>query len=156
MKRILALLLIGIFFTACSDDEKVCCTIIDTGISIKYLNENGENLFEIPDGLSESDITVYHKTNGEWVRYFKANMDSPKGITTVEKEDGTYLVVFPSTAFVEKNYSETKIQFSDTDADIITTEIDKSNSSEIVTKVWYNGELKWEAGQTERTFEIVK
>lgn len=155
MKKILSLLLIGILITACSD-EKDCCTNIDTGISIKYLNENGDNLFEISNGITESEITIYHKINDEWKLYYKGNLDYPKGIRTVESEDGTYLVIFPSTTLVENNYSETKIEFSDSDSDIIKTEIEKNNSNEIVTKVWYDGELKWEAYENERMFEIVK
>lgn len=157
MKKIILLLIIGILSIACSDDAKVdCCTNIDTGVSIKYVNEDGKNLFELDGGLTEADITIYYKINNEWVRYYEGNLDYPKGIRTIEREDGTYLVIFPSTSIVENNYSETKIEFSESDSDIIKTEIDKSNSNEIVTKVWYNDELKWEAYQTERMFEIIK
>lgn len=49
-----------------------------------------------------------------------------------------------------------KIKFSESDFDIIKTEIDKSNSNTIVTKVWYNGNLEWEAYESERMFEIIK
>ena len=156
MKKIISLLLIGILFTACSDDEKDCCTTIDIGVSIKYLNKNGENLFEIPNGLTESDITISHKIDNEWKKYYKGNLDYPKGIMAVESENGAYLVIFPNTTFVENNYSETKIEFSEYDSDILKTEIDKSNSNEIVTKVWYNGELKWEASKNKRMFETIK
>jgi hypothetical protein len=45
-------------------------------------------------------------------------------------------VVFPSTTIIEDNYSETKIEFSEYDFDVLKTEIDKKNSNEIVTKVW--------------------
>jgi len=156
MKKIITLFIIGFFFTACSDETQDCCTNIDIGISIRYLNAAGENLFEIPDGIEESEITIYHKIDGEWERYFKGNLDYPKGINKVGREDGTYLVIFPSTTLVENNFSETKIEFSSTDADILKTEIDKSNANEIVTRVWYNDELKWEAYETERMFDIIK
>lgn len=155
MKKIFALLVVGILFSACSN-EKGCCTIIDISTSIKYLNQEGENLFELDNGINESDITIYHKINNEWIEYFEGNLDYPKGIKTVLRESGTYLIVFPSTTIVENDYSETKIEFSATDSDIIKTEIDKSNSNMIVTKVWYNEKLKWEACKTERMFEIVK
>ena len=159
MKKILSLFIVGILFIACSDDEKGidCCTNIDIGISVKYVNENGENLFELENGgLNESNINIYHKINNEWVKYFEGNLDSPKGIRIIEREDGKYLGIFPSTVIVENNYSETKIEFSQTDSDIIKTEIDKNGSNTIVTKVWYNDLIKWEADQTERMFEIVK
>jgi len=155
MKKILTLLIIGFLLIFCSDEQD-CCTNIDIGISIKYLNENGENLFELESGLTESNINIYHRINNEWVKYFEGNLDYPKGIRTVEREDGIYLVIFPSTTIVESNYSETKIEFSGSDSDILKTEIDKKNSNEIVTKVWYNDELKWEVSQSERMFDIIK
>ena len=157
MKKLGTFLIIGIIIVACSSDNgKVCCVNIDTGISIKYLNQNGENLLEINNGFNISDINIYHKIDNEWVKYFEGNLDYPKGLKTVERENGTYLVVFPSIEIFENNYSETKIEFSQNDSDIIKSEIEISNSNTIVTKVWYNDQLKWEAYQTERMFEIIK
>ena len=155
MKKIL--LLIAVTIIASFSTEKDCCTNIDTGVSIKYLNEEGGNLFEMDGGLNVSDINIYHEINNEWIRFYKGNLDTPKGISTVEREDGTYLVIFPSTTIVENGYSETKIEFSDSDFDILKTEVDKKNSNEIVTKVWYNGELKWSLEDAvERKFTVVK
>jgi len=155
MKKILLLIAVTLI-ASCTTDEKDCCTIIDTGVSIKYLNEEGGNLFELEGGLNVADINIYHKINNEWVRYFEGNLDYPKGLRTVEREDGTYLIIFPSTTIVENGYSETKIEFSESDSDILKTQVDKNSSNEIVTKVWYNDELKWEGNHTERIIEIVK
>ncbi len=155
VKKIITLSIIGFFLTACSHDKE-CCMNIDTAISIKYLNKAGENIFDSDNGVSGSDITVYHRIDDQWIEYFEGNLDYPKGIRTVERTDGTYLVVFPSTELADNDCSETKIQFPWNDSDIIRTKIDKSNSNEIVTKVWYNGRLKWEGFQTERMFEIIK
>lgn len=66
------------------------------------------------------------------------------------------LTIIASCTTDEIGYSETKIEFSNSDFDILKTEVDKKNSNEIVTKVWYNDELKWEGNQTERLIEIVK
>ncbi|WP_222931450.1 hypothetical protein, partial [Xanthovirga aplysinae] len=99
---------------------------------------------------------IYHKSDNEWVRYYEGNLDYPMGITTQEREDGTYLLIFPSTEIMEDNVSETKIEFSEMTSDIIKTKIDNIGSNEIVTKVWYNNQLKWEAYKTERLFEIIK
>ena len=110
------------------------------------------------NGPTESDITIYHRENGVWQKYHQGNLDHPKGIMTLGKGDETYLMVFPSNIIVENNCSETKIEFSDPDlgSDILKAEIDRDNSNEIVTKVWYNGALKWESHHTERMFEIIK
>lgn len=156
MKKLLTLLLIGLFWTGCSDKNENCCTNIDVGMAIKYLNEDGENLFEIEDGIKVSEISVFHKINGEWVEYFEGNLDRPQGISVIESTDGKYLDLFPSMTTNDNNISETKIEFSSTDSDIIKTEIDSDNSNTVVTKIWYNEELKWESNQRERTFEVIK
>lgn len=155
MKKIFTLIAATLII-GCSTDDKDCCINIDTGVSIKYLNETEENLFELDGGLSLADMTIYHKINNEWIRYDRGNLDSPKGISTIEREDGIYLVVFPSTTIVQNNYSETKIEFSESDFDVLKTKIDKRNSIEIVTRIWYNDELKWEGNQSERIIEIFK
>ncbi|TPE46415.1 hypothetical protein [Pontibacter mangrovi] len=155
MKKFLLLIAVALV-VSCSTDEEDCCTIIDTGVSIKYLNGQGENLLEVDGGIDVADINIYHKINNDWVKYFRGNLDYPKGFYTVERENGTYLVVFPSTTIGESGYSETKIEFSETDFDILKTEVQKKNSSEIVTMVWYNDELKWEGNQSERLIEVVK
>ena len=158
MRKILSLLIIVLLASACSNslDPKNCCTIIDIGIAVKYLNEDGENLLDIPGGIKESDIKVYHKIDGEWVHYYEANLDYPSGVRSVPLEDGTYLMIFASPTIDENNYSETKIEFSEGDFDIIKSEIYKTDSSEIITKVWYNDVLKWESGVLDRSFEIVR
>lgn len=156
MKKILLLFIIGFLFMACADEKSSCCVNIDTGISIKYVNEKGENLLDIDGGIKTSDIKLYHKIDGKWVYYFEGNLDVPNGLIDSEREDGSYLMIFPSMNIIENNYSETKIEFSPTDFDVIKTEVKFSNVNTIVTKVWYNDELKWEAYATERMFEIIK
>ena len=157
MKKIVLLFIIGLSIFSCSDsDDNDCCVIVDIGIQIKYLNTEGQNLFEIDNGYNTSDINVYHKIDGEWIEYYKSNLDAPKGISVIDGENGKILSISPSTTLDENNYSETKIQFSESDVDIIKTEIDQSNSNTMVTRVWYNTVLKWEAYDTDRGFDIVK
>jgi len=149
-------LLVAIFLTACSDKNENCCTNIDIGINIKYLNENNENLLELEDGIREEDLTVFHLIDGEWVAYFEANLDSPQGIKVIDRADGKYLRLFPSTTTDAQNLSQTKIVFSTTDSDVIKTEIDSNGSNTTLTKIWYNETLEWDTNQSERIIEIVK
>lgn len=152
----LILLLLTVTLISCSTEQSDCCTIIDTAVSIKYVNGDGENLLETDNNLSVNDINIYHKIDNEWIAYYKGNLDRPKGIAAVQTEEGLFLEVFPSSTIVENSYSETKIEFSESEADILRTEIDRSNSNEIVTKVWYNDELKWEGNNAQRSIEIIK
>lgn len=153
MKKYLVTLLFLLIFSACSSTD--CCTNYDTAIDVKFVNSQGENLFDLPNGYSESQIIVYHKVGAQWIQYFVGNLDAPKGILKVELENGTFLRIFPSLTKTGGNFSETKLQFSESDSDIIRTQINKSSGGTFITKVWYNDVLKWESG-TERSFEIVK
>lgn len=154
MKKSLVLILFPVLIS-CNTDEPNCCTNIDTNILIKYLDDQGQNLLE--SGVySESNINIYHLIDGSWERYFNGFRDSPKGITVNQLEDGLYLTLSPSSTTNTSGISETKIEFSENDFDVIKAEIEKSSNSQIITKVWYNDQLKWEAYATERKFEVVK
>ncbi|MHA7944244.1 hypothetical protein ACJOV8_014295 [Formosa sp. 3Alg 14/1] len=155
MKKVIILLLIILPMIACSE-ETDCCVNPDISLDITYLNADGLNLFEIEQGYSVADITVYHKINGEWEVYYKGNLDAPKGITVVDGTHGTYLSISPSTNLDQNKQSETKIQFSASDSDIIKAEIDQSHSNTSITKVWYNDVLVWENHDAKSMIEIIK
>lgn len=156
MKKVLLLCMLALASIACTEDETNCCASIDVGMEIMYVNSAGENLFEIADGYMVDDITVYHKENNQWQEYYLSTNDLPNGIALVDGPDGSFLQVSPSTTLNEGNYSETMIQFSAFDEDIITTELDKTNTNIIATKVWYNDVLVWETGDGPRSFTVVK
>lgn len=107
-------------------------------------------------GIKVSDVILYHKIDGEWEEYFAGNLDSPRGVNKIQTDNEIYLRIFPSLEIVEDNFSETKIEFSGGESDIIKSELKKQGNNVTVTKVWYNGDLKWEAYETERMFEVVK
>lgn len=155
MKKLLIVLLIPVISACSTDDPGVCCTNIDTSISMQYFNLQGVNLFET-GVYTEANTEVYYKIDGEWVRNYNSNMDAPKGIWVSELEDGIYLTLSPSDVLDANNTSETKIEFSETDFDIIKAEVDRGSNHEIVTKVWYNDVLRWEAYETDRQFAIIK
>lgn len=159
MKKLVLLLgFVAFLWISCEkDDPSNCCTIIDTGVTIKYVNEAGENLLEKEDALSIKDITIFHKVDSEWEQYFKGNLDVPTGLEEVSMPEGKYLGIVTSLDVDGNNISETKIRFSETDEDIIKTQLNFSSNNTIVDKVWYNGELKWErTSKNPRNFVIVK
>lgn len=158
MKKLVIVLVLGMIPFSCSNsgDGPISGVIVDIGVHIKYLDENGNNLLN--SGIDESEINIYHKINKEWVKYYEGNLDYPKGIKIYERENEKYLLLFVSDKVNESNLSETKIEFSNyNESDIVKSEIDFSNHNMIVRKVWYNDIIKWESTeQTERMFEIVK
>lgn len=157
MKKLFVFTLCILLISCASDDPENCCTIIDTAVKIKYVNENGENLFDIENPIQISDIKVFHKINSEWIEYYKGNLDHPKGLMELEINEEKYLGVSVSIIHDADSISETKLQFANGDEDIIKTGLNLNANNIIVEKVWYNGELKWQTeDKQERNFTIVK
>tara|TARA_B100000953_G_scaffold299842_1_gene301370 strand:- start:1269 stop:1742 length:474 start_codon:yes stop_codon:yes gene_type:complete len=157
MKKLLfAIITIGLI--SCSSDEpENCCTIISLGTDIKYENEEGLNLVDNSDTYNVSDIEVFHKIDGEWKRYFEGNLDYPKGLRKTEINGESYLTVFLSSDINEDNISETKLVFENGEEDIIKSVVNKNSGNEIVTKIWYNEDLKWSNQENvEPRFTIIK
>lgn len=157
MKQILFLLLVTITFSACIKPN--CCTMMDLGVVVKYVDSDGNNLFDNDsNSLTLSDIVLYHKIDGEWKEYYESNLTNARGLQTSQREDGLYIDIFTSITYVEGNISESKIEIKGYPTDIIKTEVDKQSNGIFVTKVWYNDELKWDAAsdKTSRRFTITK
>jgi hypothetical protein len=158
MKKLILLSVSIFFLLACEkDDPKNCCTVVDIGVSIKYINENEENLFQTENALNISDIKVFHKVDSEWEEYFEGNLDNPKGLSELEINGEKFLGISTSIRTDSNHISETKLSFSENDEAIIKTEISKNANNTLVEKVWYNGSLKWEReDNVPRRFTIVK
>lgn len=131
--------------------------IIVVQLSPWVLKLNGMNLLNPGDGYEISDIEVFHKVEGEWKRYYEGNFDYPKGISVIAIAGENYLRVFLSNKTNEEDISATKLKFAEGEEDCIESVIEKISGNEIVTKIWYNNELKWSAeSNSEARFTIVK
>ncbi|ETN94121.1 hypothetical protein P278_29250 [Zhouia amylolytica AD3] len=80
-------------------------------MDIKYVNQAGENLFDIENGLDIEEIKVYYKIENEWELHYSYNLDLPKGISLIQRGEETYLRLTPSIDIVTDGYSETKLSF---------------------------------------------
>lgn len=133
-----------------------CCVNFDVGVDIKYVNETGENLLVI-ESIALHDIGVSHKIDGEWKGYFEGHHDLPNSVRIIDRENEKYLKVSLSLETDEDNISETKLVIQGTSEIIIKAEVRVNGGSTVVTKLWNNGELRWEAGDGgERILTIVK
>lgn len=158
MKKVL-LLLIPFVLLSCSEEEEpmACCTMLDHQVDLKYLNEEGENLLETEDPVQLSDIDVYHKIESEWKGYFEGHHDITNSFRIVEIEGEQHLRVFLSLETDENGISETKLVFPGGVEDIIKAEILVDGGLTTVRKLWFKGELKWEApANAPRRISIVR
>ena len=157
MKALVSFLLIGFLFASCNKNEE-CCTIIDVGITLKYIDADGENILDTIDGINSSEIRLYYKNKDEWNYYYDANMDVSKGFFIFTMEGEKYMKLFPSDRYYDEIYSETKISYSENDFDILKCEFYFNNSNIFCTKIWLNDTLAWDQvpNGPDRLIEIVK
>ncbi|MCF4102494.1 hypothetical protein L1I30_12515 [Gillisia sp. M10.2A] len=146
------------YFYACeSEGRSLCCVNIDTAVSIKFVNAEGRNLFDPEEGIyTAADVNIFYKKAGEWKAYYNGNMDASKGFSIIEIEDESYLQIFPSDNIIDNSYSETKLEFSNGDQDILKVAFNLSDNNTLAKKVWYNEILKYEVPDGTRYFTILK
>ncbi len=154
IKLYLPIIVFTILAVRCGS-ENDCCTLIDVQVKIDYRDTELNSQLEKDDLLDPDQIKLYHMIDGDWEYYYQGNLDNASGVEVIEG-DPRVLSIMPSLT-VSDGYSETKIQFSEDDFDVLKTGIRISGNSTVVTKVWYNGELVWqEEDATDRTIQIIR
>ncbi|MET4080570.1 hypothetical protein ABIB40_000514 [Pedobacter sp. UYP30] len=160
MKNLLTLVCI-ISFLNLGCKKKACCVIIDTFVSINYVDADNADLLDPtnPNVIKADDIEIYYLENGQKQRVYNGNLDLSKNfkILKTPNSDKYYLSLSVSADLNENGISTTylevkKYNFTDT----LTATIDKSSSSTRVNKVWYNGAYKGNAKEKTVTFTVVK
>lgn len=152
ISRVMLLLLLGLL-SACSRQD--CCTVIDTAVSIHYLDGQGKNWLTL-QGVTEQNLTVYFVKEGQAEKIYRGNLDAPKMCKVVEGESAEKeLRLFPSD-YLSNNYSLTLLEFPDGKVDTVKCFIETKGANQICKQVWYNGASKWQAGQTGRRIQVVK
>lgn len=129
-------LLISFFILGCSDD--IGKIIYSTGVNISVKNATGEDLLDpqIPVSFKEEMIKTYYLVNGE-----ERLADTEEFI--YEDAQGIYrLRVFLNYEGTDE-FPITYIDWHETDRDTIKSEFYKTDTKVIVTKIWFNNELKW-------------
>ncbi|UII21025.1 hypothetical protein [Fulvivirga ligni] len=150
-----------LILSSCSEDEPggQDAAVVDIDITMTVVDMDGNDLLDPsnPNAYSESDIDLVFLIDGEEEVYFNANMDAPKGFKIYKNEvgEGYVMRVFPNTAISEDD-PVTYIQWGEDDRGTLACEIQRGENFEICTKVWYNGEEKWNVQSSARAFQIVK
>ncbi len=148
MKRITCFLTALVLFNIISCKKpKGDSVLVDLKLSV--VNAQGEDLLN--SVYNTGNITLSHIIDGKNVPYVKNEAD---GIY----KDGLYVLkVFPG------NYNEpniTLIQFGTSKPDTIRRQFTRGDNYTFLTKIWFNGELKYSdvpvTNSKERRFTIVK
>ncbi len=158
MKKVLSILILALFVMSCEENTK-CCTVISTVLTVKIVDSNGESLLDEPNGIDSNTIRLFYKRNNEWTEIRGYSDRVALGIKVEENSDSQkQLSIYVSIDYIDhNNITEMKLQFSESDFDIIKGEIDFSNGNTICTKVWCNDQLVYEYFVNEnRIIELIK
>lgn len=123
----------------CGDSASTCCTIIDNAVSIRYINQEGQNLFSNSLEYDESYIRIYYKNNNEFEYVYKGNLDHPNMHHVFKNDLGeSVLMVFPSD-YYDGNFSTTLIELNENVIDTLLCEFKLESNISAVKNVWLNG-----------------
>ena len=145
----LILLFLGLNFISCTKGTLIRGPVIEVNVGLLYKNQSG-NLFgpEAPV-YTAGDVKIYNITAGKEVPFYGLNLTNPGGfeIRTVDSLKANMLNVFVNHQLEGgKNTATTLVKIGNDIVDTLTCQIAKpSSGSSIVTKIWLNGKLRWDA-----------
>lgn len=144
-------------FTACeSEDENQF--YIDRKIDVTVKDNDGNDLLNPDKGgsFSEEDISILYLIDGEMKEVIRPNLEHPKNFFIFEHESEYRMRIFPNDQ-TDNDSPVTFIKWGENEIDTIKCHIETRENSIICTKVWINGELRWESESlTDRHLEIIK
>lgn len=144
-KVLLFILTSAVLFVACNSTTPDH-TVKSTNIDFSFVNEDGEDLLNPshPHAITEQNTDLYYLINGEKEKVFDKNLDYPKHFFIPDEKlsDKYFMRVFPNIVKGQKT-AISYIQFSDTTMDTIKVEYTDEPGLTVVTKVWYNGALRF-------------
>lgn len=124
---------------------------------------NNEDLLntDTPNYFDNDAIRIEHlKNNGNYVEFYQPNLDYKYDFMIYNSSGFNFFRLFNQIGsdYIINNKITSVIKWNVTERDTIVTEINETSNSMTKTKVWVNGELKYDMhnGLTPEVITIVK
>ncbi|MDD3004442.1 hypothetical protein [Flavobacterium sp.] len=157
--KYISIIFVFIFIVSCSSDETKNAVLIATSIDVSITNEAGQDLLnsQNENSYNPQDIKIYYIDNfNAEILFDRPLWDYSKGFFIYERPNDKFAIRIFTNDIIESEIRTTLIKWNNTETDTIKCEIEREgNYYTAVTKVWYNGILKYD-GDGETYFEIVK
>lgn len=160
MKKIL-LLFIAFLLLSCSHDHSGSeNTNIDTGVNIFLKNNDGLNLLNTPDYLSEN-FRVYNVVGGQAIEVNEPHLDYPRNFFVNTETSPASLTLFLNSDPHEE-FPVTYIKWNENQTDTLKAAYSRGSGNEdyiICNKIWLNNNLVWDIsadGTEGREITIIK
>lgn len=158
MKNLITNILLGLalVLSSCSEEEQPQFATISTMTFITVLDQKGNNLLDPnqEDAYDQKEIKTFYERDGKMEEFFAAHLDMPRNFRIDPPMYGKdYLMA------VALDSEKTVIKWNKTESDTIQAEfLDNKDQAIFVSKVYFKGELKYDAQSTmnRREFTIIK
>src|SRR5690554_841725 len=162
MKKIFFLLMICSLISCSEDSDGDNSYVLYVGSLFHILNDNNEDLLNknTPNNLNSDNIRIeYFNESGNYEVFFYEYLDSKYGYEIYTDENPHIFACGNGfKRFIINNKITGTIKWNATERDTIVTEITETPNSLTKTKVWVNGELKYDMhnGLTPEVITIIK
>lgn len=144
MKNLIYLLplVLMLLSSACSNEEPSPAAVFDMIVYIEIIDNHGNNLLNPNhEGFYDPrDIKIFYERNGQMEEFFEKHLNWQRNFRILPPEferDYVMALVLDS--------EKTVIQWNEYESDTIHAEFYKTDFPSVrVTKLYFNGELKWD------------
>ena len=137
-----------LLIVGCVTNNQDCCVVGPQAINISFVDSQGVDLLNAdhPNAITEQNTDLYYLVDGKKVKQSEAHLTHPKKffISDEKLSDRYFMRVF---TYIDQNQrkSTTYLKFNNGSMDTIKVAYNHFNgSSASVTKVWYNGKVRWD------------
>lgn len=132
------LLFLILVFSSCRDAVD-CCVIIDTDVSIHYVDAGGNDLVNSSPDFDENRFKVFFKKDDEFEEINRGRLDHPRMFSIYDDDKGRKIMqIFPSD-YYEGNTSTTLIKLNSLVVDTLVCAFEIDDNSIICTSATLNG-----------------
>lgn len=148
----------------CTTDDSCGCHILDVSSDFNILNSNNEDLLNpnTANYFDNDEIRIEHlKNDGTYIEFHQSNLDYKYDFYIYPGGGDLYtfrLLNQVNRDFIINNKITGVIKWNATERDTIISEISETSNTRITTKIWVNGELKYDMhnGLTPEIITIIK
>ena len=137
--------------------------IYQTGADFIVTTKNNKDLLntDTPDYFDNDAIRIEHlKNDGNYVEFYQPNLDYKYDFMIFTSSDFSVFRLLNQidSDYIISNKITSIIKWNATERDTIVTEIEETPNTQIATKVWVNGKLRYDMhnGLTPEVITIVK
>lgn len=164
MKKIFFLIVICSLMSCTSDNEpKTSNYVYNISTDIIVTTNNNEDLLntDTPNYFDNDAIRIEHlKNNGNYIEFYQPNLDYKYDFMIYNDSGFNVFRLFNQIGrdYIINNKITSVIKWNATKRDTIVTELTETPNNLTKTKVWVNGELKYDMhnGLTPEVITIVK